>query len=200
MACCESKTGAPPISIPNLMGWGGQPPLIPYIECLEATTQLRGPAHSSIPQKAVLIPKPTQDKSSSKFVKNSPQFHVSQGKKREGVYACLSMSKGLTSVRANTCWGCICSCREDSGERQQSRVCLKLKECTNVWEMEGSLSKLLVLGHCCGAGVHYLNSSKHRKLIELRWNENDFNNCNVMRTSCSPWNNKEHGCDSDSQL
>ncbi len=49
MACCEWRTGAPPISIPNLMGWGGQPPLIPCMECLKAAAQLRGPANSSIP-------------------------------------------------------------------------------------------------------------------------------------------------------
>lgn len=27
---------------------------------------------------------------------------------------------------------------------------------------------LSVFGHCYGAGVHFLNSSKHRKLIEVR--------------------------------
>lgn len=30
--------------------------------------------------------------------------------------------KGLTSPRANTGGGCICSCLEDSGERQQNSV------------------------------------------------------------------------------
>lgn len=53
-------------------------------------------------------------------------------------------------------------------EKGSRIVCLKLKDCTNVWEMEGNLSKLFVLGQCYGAGVHYLNSSKHRKLIGLR--------------------------------
>lgn len=78
------------------------------------------------------------------------------------------MSKGLISLKANTDWGCISSRLKASGERQQDCVSQvkRMHEC--VGNGRKFVKPLSVLGQCYGAEVHYLNSSKHRKLIELR--------------------------------
>lgn len=50
IACCEWKTRAP-LSIPNLMGWGGKTLLIPpHRVAWRQETQLKSRAHSSIPE------------------------------------------------------------------------------------------------------------------------------------------------------
>lgn len=191
VVCCEH----PPVSIPNFIGWGGRPPFIPA-ECLEATTQLRGPAHSSIPWKALLTPKPTQDKSSSKLVKNSPQFHV--WRRVEGECLCMFQHvkrscKSEGKHRLGLYMPHVWEIQERGSEDCVSQV-KRMHQC--VGNGRKFVKTLLVLGQCYGADVHYLNSSKHRKLIELRWN--DFNSWNVMRTSCSCRNNNGYGCDADS--
>lgn len=55
------------------------------------------------------------------------------------------------------------------------------------------------LDSATGQGVYYLNSSKHRKLIELTLSENDFKKRSVMSTSCSAQYKKRKSCDTDGQ-
>lgn len=126
------------------------------------------PTHPS-PRKLSSFPNQCKTKALPNGLKIALNFMFQRGRRGESVYACFSMSKGLTSLRGKHRLTLYMFTSERFRRRGSSTVCLKLKECTNVWEMEGSLSKLSqFFGKCYGAEVHYLNSSKHRKLIELR--------------------------------
>lgn len=76
------------------------------------------------------------------------------------VLACQKVSSCKTSAKA---------VYAQVGDSDSRTACLKRKECTNACGNGGKFVKsLAVLGQCYGAEVHYLNSSKHRKLIGQR--------------------------------
>lgn len=140
----------------------------------------------------------SQDKSSSIWLKITLNFIFYWQREEQPFMPVSACQKVWGQRRAKV----VCAHVGEIPRRSNRIACLKFKRMhVCVGNGRKFVKTLSALGQCYGAEVHYLNSSKHRKLIELRWNENDFNSWNVIRTSCSPCNNnKGYGCDTDSQL
>lgn len=65
-------------------------------------------------------------------------------------------------------FGLLCLCLKDSKEAAGLCVSSKKNAQKRVEYRRKFVKMLSAFKHCYGAEVHYLNSSKHRKLIEPR--------------------------------
>lgn len=134
-----------PMSNPNLMWCSGQPPLILSIELREATTQLRGLAHSSTVQKLSSFPNQHGTKGPQNWLKIALNF-MSHWGRTERRFLHVSAGQNVSQVRGQTPAEVV---YEHVLETLRI-VDFHLEECSNVRDMKGRKSKRSVLGQCCG--------------------------------------------------
>lgn len=126
------------------------------------------PTHPS-PRKLSSFPNQCKTKALPNGLKIALNFMFQRGRRGESVYACFSMSKGLTSLRGKHRLMLYMFMSERFRRRGRQHCVSQVKRMHKcVGNGRKFVKTLPVFGKCYGAEVHYLNSSKHRKLIELR--------------------------------